>query len=121
MGAVRVDVWMWSVRLFRTRTAATAACTNGSVRVNDVVTKASRKLQPGDRVAAKAGGRLRIVEVVETPSKRVGASVAAEAYNDFSPPPEPRRGVAAAPATRDPGTGRPTKRDRRQIDKLRGR
>jgi len=81
MGTVRVDVWMWSVRLFRTRTASTAACTNGSVRINDVVVKASRKVEPGDRVVVKAGGRLRVVEVVETPSKRVGASVAAEAYN----------------------------------------
>lgn len=121
MGTVRVDVWMWSVRLFRTRTAATAACTNGSVRVNDVVVKASRKIQPGDRVAAKAGGRLRIIEVVETPSKRVGAPVAAESYNDFSPPPEPRPGFVAAPAARESGAGRPTKRDRRKIDELRGR
>lgn len=118
---VRVDVWMWSVRLFRTRSAANAACASGSVRINDVIVKPSRAVSPGDRITARAGGRLRIVEVVSTPSKRVGAAVAAEALIDHSPPPEPRRGPTAALATREPGAGRPTKRERRELDKFRGR
>jgi ribosome-associated heat shock protein Hsp15 len=117
---VRVDVWLWSVRIFRTRTAANAACTSGGVRINDVIVKPSRAVAVGDHITARAAGRLRIVEVVETPKKRVGASVAAESFIDNSPPPEPRKGRLAPPAAREKGSGRPTKRDRRKIDEFRG-
>lgn len=119
--AVRVDVWLWAVRVFRTRTASTTACASGNVRVNDLIAKPSRTIVAGDRVTAKVGSRQRVLEVVETPKKRVGAGPAAEAVIDYSPPPEPRPGRAPKSAVRLPGAGRPTKRDRRQIDKLRGR
>lgn len=118
---VRVDVWLWAVRIYRTRTAATAACSAGNVRVNGDIAKPSKTLGPGDRVTTRVAHRPRDLEVVETPKKRVGASVAAEALVDHSPPPEPRAVAPERAAVREPGTGRPTKRDRRQIDRLRGR
>jgi ribosome-associated heat shock protein Hsp15 len=72
----------------------------------------------GDRVEARAGDRQRILEVVKPIDKRVGAPLAAECLVDHSPPPPPREYVAPL-FHRDPGTGRPTKRDRRQIDRMR--
>jgi len=117
---VRVDVWLWAVRIFRTRTAATTACSAGNVRVNGTIAKPSKTVSAGDRVTSRVAQRDRDLEVVELPTKRVGATVAATALVDHSPPPEPRAMRPAKTAARDPGSGRPTKRDRRQIDKLRG-
>jgi len=118
---VRVDVWLWAVRVYRSRTASTAACSSGTVRVNGVVAKPSKTIASGDRVSTRVAHRQRDLEVVETPMKRLGAGLAAEAFIDHSPPPEPRLPAAAKSGVREPGSGRPTKRDRRQIDRLRGR
>jgi len=118
---VRVDVWLWAVRIYRTRTAANTACSSGNVRVNGVVAKPSKTVEAGDRVTTRVSQRARNLEVIETPRKRVGAPVAAKALVDHSPPPEPRTAAPAKAAVREPGAGRPTKRDRRQIDRLRGR
>ena len=118
--AVRVDVWLWSVRLFKSRSQATDACSGGHVRVNGERTKASKLVKPGDKVTVKGTERgERLVEVVETLTKRVGAPQAADAMIDHSPEPLPRE-VYRAPY-RDRGAGRPTKRERRDITKLRGR
>ena len=119
--SVRVDVWLWSVRVFKTRSDSTLHCSTQKVRVNDKVAKPSRRVIAGDRVVAKTRNGVRILEVVATPKKRQGAAVAAEAYVDHSPPPEPRQPRPTAQAVREPGSGRPTKRDRRQIDRFRGR
>ncbi len=118
---VRVDVWLWAVRIYRTRTAATTACSAGHVRINGTVAKPSKTVMPGDRVTTRVAHFPRDLEVVDTPKKRVGASVAAGALIDYSPVPEPRATAPAQAAVREPGAGRPTKRDRRQIDRLRGR
>lgn len=119
--SVRVDVWLWSVRIFKTRSAANSACQRQNVRVNGKIVKPSKIVIAGDSVAAKTAQRLRTLEVVKTPKKRVGAAVAAESYIDHSPPPEPKATRLAPPAVRDRGAGRPTKRDRRKIDELKGR
>ena len=118
--SARVDQWIWSVRLSATRPAAAAACRAGRVRINGRPAKASSPVEVGDRIEAFVGDRERVVEVVRVIVKRVGASVAVDCYLDFSPPP-PVREAQPVFARRDPGTGRPTKRDRRQIDRLRGR
>ena len=121
---VRVDVWLWAVRIYRTRTQATEACSSGKVSVNDSTAKPAKTIKPGDMVKLKAGrGWERRLEVVETPKKRLGATLAAEALVDHSPPRPTRkpRPSNAPPAQREAGTGRPTKRDRRQIDRFRGR
>jgi len=116
----RVDAWCWAVRLFPTRSAAGAACRAGHVRVNGERAKPATIVVPGDEVHVRGGERERIVEVRRTIVKRVGAAVAVECYLDRSPAPVPREQVALA-GVRDRGAGRPTKRDRRQLDRLRGR
>lgn len=118
--ATRVDRWLWAVRLFATRTASTTACQGGHVRVNGVPAKASTKIQVGDRVEARVHQRDRVLEVVRIIEKRVGAPVAAECLVDHSPP-EPDRRVEPPAFRRDRGAGRPTKADRRALDRHRGR
>jgi ribosome-associated heat shock protein Hsp15 len=120
MGAVetvRVDQWLWAVRVYKTRTAATEACRGGHVRVNGTPAKAASPVRPGDRVTARIRGRQRDLEVAQLAAKRLGAPEAAACIVDHSPPaPSPDD---APPATRAPGLGRPTKRDRRQLDRVR--
>jgi ribosome-associated heat shock protein Hsp15 len=113
----RVDSWIWSVRLIKTRSAASDACRAGHVRVNGVRVKPAHALRAGDEVRLRVEGRERIVVVQRVITKRAGAPVAAECYIDNSPPPPPRE-EAVAVAVRDRGAGRPTKRERRSIDKL---
>ncbi|MER7704392.1 S4 domain-containing protein [Kitasatospora sp. NPDC097605] len=118
-GSVRVDAWIWSVRLAKTRSAAAAACKAGHVRVNGERAKPAQALKPGDEVRVRLEGWERVVVVTKLIRKRVGAGVAAECLVDNSPPP-PAREFVAAPGVRDRGAGRPTKRDRRELDGLRG-
>ncbi|MEE1753193.1 RNA-binding S4 domain-containing protein [Streptomyces sp. SP18CS02] len=115
----RVDSWIWAVRLTKTRSQAAAACRAGHVRVNGERAKPAQPVRPGDEVRLFHAGHERIVEVKRALAKRVGAPVAAEAYIDNSPPPPPREHVALA-GVRDRGAGRPTKRERRELDQLRG-
>jgi len=115
-----VDSWIWSVRLIRTRSAASDACRAGHVRVNGARVKPAHAVRAGDEVRLRHEGRDRVVVVQRVITKRAAAAVAAECYIDNSPPPPPRE-EAAAVAARDRGTGRPTKRERRSIDKLLGR
>lgn len=117
---VRIDAWIWSVRLLKTRSLAAEACRGGHVKVNDEAVKPSTPVVPGDIVRLWANHREVIVEVTKTVKKRVGASVARKCYIDHSPPPPPPEVLASMPV-RDRGAGRPTKRDRRQLDRLRGR
>lgn len=117
--SVRADVWVWSVRLFRTRALASAACKAGHVKINGTRAKAAQPICVGDRVEALTDGGRRVVEVTQLVRKRVGAAVAAGCFIDHSPPPPPRAEVAAVPR-RDRGAGRPTKRERRALDRLRG-
>ncbi len=108
------------MRAAPTRAASTALCRAGHVRVNDTAAKPSTTVRPGDTVSARVGDRLRVLEVVRAIDKRVGAPVAAECLIDHSPSPPPRE-LRAPGLVRDPSSGRPTKKDRRQIDRLRGR
>lgn len=118
--AVRVDVWLWCVRLFPTRSAATDACRGGHVKVNGTNVKPAQHLHVGDTVRAYTLGGERIVVVRGLIAKRVGAPIAVEQYEDRTPPAPPKE-ERAMQALRDRGTGRPTKRDRRITDRLRGR
>ena len=117
---VRVDVWIWSVRLVKTRSLATAACRAGHVRVNDERVKPAAAIRPGDEVRLRLAGWERVVVVRRVVRKRVGAPVAQECYTDNSPP-RPPRGALVPIARRDRGAGRPTKRDRRELERLLGR
>jgi ribosome-associated heat shock protein Hsp15 len=118
--SVRADSWIWAVRLLKTRAAASVACRAGHVRVNGVRVKPAHPVRVGDEVRLRGEGPERVVVVSRLIIKRVGAPVAAECYVDNSPPPPPRVETMAVPV-RDRGAGRPTKRERRSIDKLLGR
>lgn len=121
MEETRVDRWLWAVRVYKTRSAATDACRGGHVRVNGRPAKPATAVKVGDRVEATIGPRRRVLEVVQVIEKRVGAPVAATCVLDHTPPDlRPVEATGAAPR-RDPGTGRPTKKDRRQLERHRRR
>jgi ribosome-associated heat shock protein Hsp15 len=116
--STRVDKWLWSVRLMKTRSIAAEACRGGHVRVNGRPAKPATTVVAGDEVRARIGETTRIVEVVRVIQKRVGAPDAVTCYLDRTP--KPAAVEAAIPvAARDRGAGRPTKRDRRMLDKWR--
>ncbi|MEW2547060.1 RNA-binding S4 domain-containing protein [Streptomyces sp. NPDC047002] len=117
--SVRVDSWVWSVRLTKTRSQAASACKGGHVRVNGERVKPSQPVKEGDEVRVWHSGRERRVVVTKLIKKRVGAPVATTCYVDNSPPPPPRE-FAAPVSVRPRGAGRPTKRDRRELDRLQG-
>jgi ribosome-associated heat shock protein Hsp15 len=118
--SVRIDAWLWAVRVYKTRSLATAACRAGHVRLNGERAKPAQPVRVGDEVRVRIEGFDRILEVSGLIVKRVGAPIAAQNAIDKTPPPPPR---TEAPITvvRDRGTGRPTKRERRDIERLRGR
>ena len=112
----RVDRWLCAVRLVKTRPHATRLCDGGHVLVNGSTAKPSTKVRAGDRVAARIADRERIVEVVQPIDSRVAAAVAATCYVDHSPPVVPVAGPAITPTR---GEGRPSKRLRRELERLR--
>jgi len=118
--AARVDKWLWAVRLYKTRTDATEACRAGHVTVNETNAKPATLVKPGDSVRARNASGEHIVEVTGILEKRASAPMAASCYLDHTPPPPPA-GEQLANFSRERGTGRPTKRDRRQLERLRHR
>lgn len=117
-GSVRIDQWLWAVRQTKTRSLATAECRAGHVRINDEPVKASSKVQVGDVVRYRFQGFDRILKVQKLIVKRVSATVARECYEDLTPA---RPKVFVPVMRRDPGSGRPTKKERRELDRLLGR
>jgi ribosome-associated heat shock protein Hsp15 len=120
MDATRVDKWLWAVRAYPTRSASTDACQGGHARVNGRPAKPATLVRVGDRVTVKLPTYERELEVVVVIDKRVGATAAAECIVDHSPPRPPRdAAIDLPPFVRDRAAGRPTKRDRRQLDRFR--
>ncbi|MFF3039231.1 RNA-binding S4 domain-containing protein [Arthrobacter citreus] len=115
---VRIDAWLWAIRAYKTRSAATAACRAGHVKLNGNAAKAAAPVQPGDTVRVRQPGFERILEVRGLIAKRVGAEAASHFFTDHTPerPAAPALGIPQ----RDRGTGRPTKKDRRELERLRG-
>ncbi|MGW9416853.1 RNA-binding S4 domain-containing protein [Cellulosimicrobium funkei] len=118
--SARVDSWLWAVRVFKSRSQATAAVKAGHVRVNGERAKPATSVKVKDRVVVRGGPVERILVVEKVLVKRVSATLAATAVHDQSPPPPPRE-LTVRVAVRDRGAGRPTKRERRDLDRLRGR
>jgi ribosome-associated heat shock protein Hsp15 len=119
--SVRVDKWLWSVRVYRSRTAATDACGAGRVSVNGEPAKPATKIVVGDTVTARRRDRTLTYLVTGLVAKRVSAAAAGSCFEDLSPPAPDRSSlVTPAAGARDRGSGRPTKRDRRRLDRLRG-
>jgi ribosome-associated heat shock protein Hsp15 len=120
--AVRLDKWLWAVRLFKTRGLATQACTAGHVKIQGARVKPAHTVRPGEVIEVQfPDGWLRRVKVLGLLDRRVGARLVPQYLEDLSPPRPP----AAAPAPalepllhRPKGSGRPTKRDRRQLRRL---
>ena len=112
----RIDRWLCAVRLVKTRPLATQLCEGGHVLVNGMPAKPSTKVRAGDRVEAFIADRKRIVEVMRPIESRVGATIAASCYVDHSPPVVPD---AEAGTMRLRGEGRPSKRLRRELERLR--
>ncbi len=116
---VRVDRWLWAARFFKTRSKAAKACAAGHVKVNERSVKAAKTVRPGDSIDVVTPGGRRLVDIVGLADKRGPAPVAQALYHDRTPPPTEQERTEFA--ERDRGAGRPGKRDRRLLIRLRGR
>ncbi|MBO6784576.1 MAG: RNA-binding S4 domain-containing protein [Alphaproteobacteria bacterium] len=119
---LRLDKWLWYARFCKTRSLATAMCRNGDVRVNrQPVRKSNQAVRAGDVLTFAQGPRIRVIRILALGTRRGPAPEAQTLYEDISPPMPPREQHTAAPGARATGAGRPTKRERRAIDRLRDR
>ncbi|MDO4928362.1 MAG: RNA-binding S4 domain-containing protein [Corynebacterium sp.] len=116
----RVDAWVWAVRLMKTRTDATAACRAGHIKINGERVKPAQAVGIGDRVRVWVNHREYEVEVTQLITKRVGPAIARTCYIDHSPQ-RPELEQFYVMPKRDRGAGKPTKRELREINRLRGR
>lgn len=117
--SLRVDKWLWAARFFKTRSLAQAACDGGKVDVNDEAAKPAKPVRAGDRLRITLSREKRLVKVLALSDARGPAPVARALYDDLTPP-TPPRARGAPPPYRPPGAGRPTKRERRELHRLRG-
>ncbi len=123
--AERIDVWLWAVRLFKTRSLAAGACRKGQVKIAGQAVKPSRLVRPGDRIEIEQPFLTVVLEMKAPLKHRVGAKLVGDFCMDHTPTEaialanEMRAAVRAAPR-RDPGMGRPTKKERRELDQLEG-
>jgi ribosome-associated heat shock protein Hsp15 len=117
----RIDKWLWCVRAFKTRSLATEECRAGNVSINGVVAKPSRDVKAGETVAVRMGLMTRTWRVRATPATRVGAKRLLEFCEEITLPEEfekIRTQRVQQVIAREKGAGRPTKRDRRALDRL---
>jgi ribosome-associated heat shock protein Hsp15 len=116
--AQRLDKWLWFARFAKSRTLAARLCAEGRVRVNRVAAgKPSATVRPGDVLTFPQGPHIRVVRILQSGARRGPAEEARMLYEDLAPP-APREPQPPQAAERDRGAGRPTKRDRRAIDRL---
>lgn len=121
--AVRLDKWLWAVRVYKTRSDAAEACRGSAVRINNVIAKPSGKVHIGDTVIARTKAITKTLYVVGLTEKRVGAAKLPEYFEDRTPESDfeaAREKQANAKLFSHKGTGRPTKKDRRDIEKIIG-
>ena len=117
--SVRIDKWLWAVRIYKSRSIATAACDSGRVTIGGQRVKPSRGIKPGDVINAVAGDINRTIKVLALLEARVGARLVPDYMEDVTPPSElqkPRDPSFRLAPFRPKGTGRPTKKERRQWD-----
>ena len=116
----RIDKWLWAIRIYKTRTLASDACAAGKIKIDGDSVKASYMLKVGQTVHINKQGDKLVLKSIKLIEKRVGAALAVECYEDLTPPEEKEK--LKFPAifyeARDKGIGRPTKKDRREIDKF---
>lgn len=117
MDRQRIDKWLWHVRVVSTRSSAAALCTSGLVRINGArIDTSSRPVRPGDVITVALDRNVRVLKVAGFAERRGSAEIARALYEDLTPPPAPSKEPSAG--GRDDGAGRPTKRERREIDRL---
>lgn len=118
METVRIDKWLWMVRLFKTRSMATDACNAGKVKMDGNNLKPSKNIKENEIYVVRIGQLEKNVQVLGSPKSRVGAPLVPQFYTDLTPPEEYERVkmLSMRFEHRDRGEGRPTKRDRRQIE-----
>lgn len=120
-GNVRIDKYLWSIRIFKTRSIATDACRSGRVSINNIQIKPSREVKLGDKIRIRQGSYTRDIEVTAIIGNRVSGQEAMGCYNDMTTTEEKERQLMLRKMNyekRDLGTGRPSKKDRREIDRL---
>ncbi len=118
---VRIDKWLWAVRLYRSRSLATEACQGGHVKIAGQSVKPARNVRAGEVITALTGGVTRTVKVLALLERRVGAKTVSQYLEDCTPPEEyerARRDRARGLAQFPKGWGRPTKKTRRQWEGL---
>jgi len=121
MTKIRIDKWLWAVRIFKTRAISTDACNSGKVKIDGKSIKPSRSIKLNETITVQKGIVKFVYEVSGLIEKRVSAKIASENVNDLTSTEEnfKMKAASAQPiTTRDKGMGRPTKKDRRNIDKL---
>ncbi|MBT5378189.1 MAG: RNA-binding S4 domain-containing protein [Opitutae bacterium] len=118
---MRVDKWLWAVRIFKTRSLSSTSCKSGTVKIGDRRAKPSSEVKPGDVLHVKKDGVHRTLKAIALLGKRVGAKLVADYMEDLTPQEEwDRVKQARQESTRGQGFGRPTKRDRREMNKFFG-
>jgi ribosome-associated heat shock protein Hsp15 len=117
--SVRIDRWLWAARFFKSRSLASGACDGGKVDVNGQAARPAKAVRPGDLLRVTLPSGRRVVKVVTLGERRGSPEAARKLYEDLTPP-EPPRIRQARGVVREPGAGRPTKRERREIHRLRG-
>ncbi|MDR2118458.1 MAG: RNA-binding S4 domain-containing protein [Tannerellaceae bacterium] len=121
MNEVRIDKWMWAVRLFKTRTIAMEACKKNRISVNDVLAKPSRMIRAGDVVQVRKPPVTYSFRVLQPADKRMGASLVPLYLENITPPEQYEileRNQLGGFVDRAKGTGRPTKKERRQLEEF---
>lgn len=121
MDSVRLDKYLWAIRVYKTRTDATDACKGGKVRLNGLDVKPSKEVKPGDTIVVRKGAVTYTYKALALVDKRLGAKLVPDYAEDLTPQEELnklRAPVETFFLKRDRGAGRPTKKDRRQMDAL---
>lgn len=121
MDTMRLDKWLWTVRLFKTRSQATEACKGGKIKMSGVNAKPSKEIKVGEQIDIVQNGIRKSVQVKQLSKNRVGAKLVPELMEDLTPPEELEKLEMARKINyerRQKGLGRPSKKDRRNIDRL---
>lgn len=121
MESVRLDKWLWAVRLFKTRSLASDACRGGKIKINGENAKPSREIKTGEIIEIQLTGIKKTVEVLKPAKNRVSAKLVMDLVKDLTPPEEYERLELMhqmKTEQRDIGAGRPTKKDRREINRI---
>jgi ribosome-associated heat shock protein Hsp15 len=118
MTGLRLDRWLHAARFLKSRTLAAAACEGGKVDVNGQAAKPARTIHPGDLIEITLPAGRRTAKVLAVAARRGPASEASKLYQDLTPPAPPKAERTLPPVFRARGAGRPTKRERRLLDRL---